>query len=104
MVMDEEHRFGVKDKEKLKKLRKLVDVLALTATPIPRTLQMSLSGIRDLSIINTPPEDRQAIKTYLAPSTPRACGRPWSRELERGGQVFLVHNRVQGHRPDGPPW
>lgn len=94
LVVDEEHRFGVADKEKLKKMRKLVDVLTLTATPIPRTLQMSLSGIRDLSIINTPPADRQAIKTYLAPFSPRAVREAIERELERGGQVFFVHNRV----------
>jgi len=94
LVVDEEHRFGVGDKERLKKLRRLVDVLALTATPIPRTLQMSLSGLRDLSVITTPPSDRQAIKTYLAPFSPRAVGEAVDRELERGGQVFFVHNRV----------
>ncbi|MCF8032669.1 MAG: transcription-repair coupling factor [Desulfarculaceae bacterium] len=95
VVVDEEQRFGVKDKERLKKLRRLVDVLTLTATPIPRTLQMSLSGLRDLSVINTPPADRQAIKTYVAPFTPQAVREALERELERGGQVFLVHNRVQ---------
>jgi transcription-repair coupling factor (superfamily II helicase) len=94
VVVDEEHRFGVKDKERLKKLRKLVDVLALTATPIPRTLQMSLAGIRDLSVISTPPSDRQAIKTYLAAFSPRAVREAVTRERERGGQVFFVHNRV----------
>jgi transcription-repair coupling factor (superfamily II helicase) len=95
LVVDEEHRFGVQDKERLKKLRKLVDVLTLTATPIPRTLQMSLSGIRDLSVINTPPADRQAIKTYLTPFSPKALREAVERELARGGQVFFVHNRVQ---------
>jgi len=95
VVVDEEQRFGVQAKERLKKLRRLVDVLTLTATPIPRTLQMSLSGIRDLSVINTPPEDRQAIKTYLAPFSPRAVQEAIERELERGGQIFFVHNRVQ---------
>jgi len=95
VIIDEEHRFGVADKEKLKKLRKLVDVLALTATPIPRTLQMSLSGIRDLSVINTPPEDRQAIMTYLAPFSPKSLREAVEREIARGGQVFFVHNRVQ---------
>ena len=94
VVVDEEHRFGVGDKERLKKLRRLVDVLALTATPIPRTLQMSLSGIRDLSVINTPPVDRQSIETYLAPFSPRALREAVGRELARGGQVFFVHNRV----------
>ncbi|MCB2228988.1 MAG: transcription-repair coupling factor [Desulfarculaceae bacterium] len=95
VVVDEEQRFGVKDKERLKKLRRLVDVLTLTATPIPRTLQMSLSGLRDLSVINTPPADRQAIKTYVAPFTPQAVREALERELKRQGQVFLVHNRVQ---------
>jgi transcription-repair coupling factor (superfamily II helicase) len=95
VVVDEEQRFGVQDKERLKKLRRLVDVLTLTATPIPRTLQMSLSGLRDLSVINTPPADRQAIKTYVAPFTPKAVGEAIGRELARQGQVFMVHNRVQ---------
>ncbi|KMY65931.1 hypothetical protein AAU61_19650 [Desulfocarbo indianensis] len=94
VVVDEEHRFGVKDKERLKKLRRMVDVLALTATPIPRTLQMSLSGIRDLSVINTAPVDRQAIKTYLAAFNPRSVREAITRELARKGQVFFVHNRV----------
>ncbi len=94
VVVDEEHRFGVGDKERLKKMRRLVDVLALTATPIPRTLQMSLSGIRDLSVIGTPPQDRQAIKTYLAGFSARAVREAVERELGRGGQVFFVHNRV----------
>jgi transcription-repair coupling factor (superfamily II helicase) len=95
VVVDEEQRFGVRDKERLKKLRKTVDVLALTATPIPRTLQMSLSGIRDLSIISTPPAERHAIKTYLATFSPKAMREAIERELKRGGQVFFVHNRVQ---------
>ncbi|MFH1059467.1 MAG: transcription-repair coupling factor [Pseudomonadota bacterium] len=95
VVVDEEQRFGVQDKEKLKKLRRLVDVLTLTATPIPRTLQMSLSGIRDLSVINTPPADRQAIRTYLATFSAASLREAVQRELDRGGQVFCVHNRVQ---------
>ncbi|MBI4799254.1 MAG: transcription-repair coupling factor [Desulfarculus sp.] len=95
VVVDEEQRFGVQDKERLKKLRRLVDVLTLTATPIPRTLQMSLSGIRDLSVINTPPADRQAIKTYLASFNPKSLKEAIEQELARGGQIFLVHNRVQ---------
>ena len=94
VVIDEEHRFGVRHKERLKQMRRLVDVLALTATPIPRTLQMSLSGLRDLSVINTPPADRQAIKTYLAVFKPQAVAEAINRELARGGQVFFVHNRV----------
>ncbi len=94
VVLDEEQRFGVKHKEKLKKLRRLVDVLSLTATPIPRTLQMSLTGVRDLSIIGTPPEDRQSIKTYLGTFNAASVRQAIERELGRGGQVFYVHNRV----------
>lgn len=96
LVVDEEHKFGVKHKERIKELKKLVDVLTLTATPIPRTLHMSLSGIRDLSIIQTPPLDRQAIQVVLARFGKRVIREAIMRELERGGQVFFVHNRVQG--------
>ncbi|MFP6663666.1 MAG: transcription-repair coupling factor [Deltaproteobacteria bacterium] len=95
LVIDEEHRFGVKDKERIKQLRQLVDVLTLTATPIPRTLEMSLSGIRDLSVIETPPVDRQAIRTYVTRSDDHVIRDAILRELRRGGQVFFVHNRVQ---------
>jgi len=95
VIVDEEHRFGVGHKEKLKQLRQTVDVLALTATPIPRTLQMSLLGIRDLSVINTPPEHRQAITTYLSAFDPAAVQEAIGREIGRSGQVFFVHNRVQ---------
>ena len=95
LIIDEEQRFGVKQKEVLKKYRALVDVLALTATPIPRTLHMSFMGIRDLSIIETPPEDRLAIKTYLTPFDETTIVRAIETEMERGGQVFFVHNRVQ---------
>jgi transcription-repair coupling factor (superfamily II helicase) len=95
MVLDEEHRFGVRDKEKLKKFRKMVDVLTLSATPIPRTLQMSLSGIRDMSIINTPPAERVSIQTYLTTFSRPVIEQAIKRELERGGQVFLVHNQVR---------
>jgi transcription-repair coupling factor (superfamily II helicase) len=95
IVIDEEHRFGVRHKERLKELKKEVDVLTLTATPIPRTLQMSLGGIRDLSIINTPPEDRLAIATRVVRFDERAVTESVLRELKRGGQVFFVHNRVQ---------
>jgi transcription-repair coupling factor (superfamily II helicase) len=95
LIIDEEHRFGVVAKEKLKKLRTEVDVLTLSATPIPRTLQMSLTGIRDLSVIETPPQDRLSIKTYLLKyDEPTVC-EAIARELERGGQVFFVHNRVK---------
>lgn len=94
LVIDEEHRFGVRHKEKLKRLRKDVDVLTLTATPIPRTLQMSLASIRDLSIIATPPEDRLAIKTTVTALSDQTITEAITRELKRGGQVFFVHNRV----------
>jgi transcription-repair coupling factor (superfamily II helicase) len=95
VVVDEEQRFGVAHKERLKKLRKLVDVLTLTATPIPRTLHMSLAGARDLSIIATPPEDRRAIRTFVMKFDPEAIKEAVETELKRGGQVFFVHNRVR---------
>lgn len=95
IVIDEEHRFGVAHKEKLKKLRARVDVLTLTATPIPRTLHMSMASIRELSIINTPPEDRMAIKTQIIRFDEELIKEAVDRELSRGGQVFFVHNRVQ---------
>ncbi len=96
LILDEEHRFGVAHKEKLKKLRKDVDVLTLTATPIPRTLHMALVGIRDLSIIETPPPERLSIRTVVAPFDEKVVRESVERELARGGQVFFVHNRVQG--------
>ena len=96
LVIDEEHRFGVKHKERIKEFKKLVDVLTLTATPIPRTLHMSLAGIRDLSIIQTPPLDRQAIQVILARFGKRVIREAVMKELERGGQVFFVQNRVAG--------
>ncbi len=95
LVIDEEHRFGVAHKEKIKSLRKLVDVLTLTATPIPRTLSMALSGIRDLSIIESPPVDRQAIRTYVTRRDEAMIREATMRELARGGQIFFVHNRVE---------
>ena len=95
VVVDEEQRFGVAHKERLKKLRKLVDVLTLTATPIPRTLHMSLAGVRDLSIIATPPEDRRAIRTFVMKFDPGAVREAIENELRRGGQVYFVHNRVR---------
>ncbi|MCK5237169.1 MAG: transcription-repair coupling factor [Deltaproteobacteria bacterium] len=95
IVIDEEHRFGVKNKEKLKELKKNVDVLTLTATPIPRTLQMSLTDIRELSIINTPPQDRLSIITRVIRFNDDHIREAISRELKRGGQIFFVHNRVQ---------
>jgi transcription-repair coupling factor (superfamily II helicase) len=95
LIIDEEQRFGVKQKEKLKKFRALVDVLAMTATPIPRTFHLSLMGIRDLSIIETPPEDRLAIQTHLSHYDEATIVHAFESELERGGQVFFVHNRVR---------
>lgn len=96
VVIDEEHRFGVSQKEKLKQLRKLVDVLVLSATPIPRTLSMALSGIREMSIINTPPENRFPIQTYVMEYNEAVVREGILRELERGGQVYFVHPRVRG--------
>ena len=95
LVVDEEQRFGVQHKEAIKKLRADVDVLTLTATPIPRTLEMSLTGIRDLTLLQTPPADRQPILTYVGPYDERAVAEAIRRELLRDGQVFFVHNRVQ---------
>ena len=94
LVIDEEQRFGVRHKEAIKQLRADVDVLTLTATPIPRTLEMSLTGIRDLSLLNTPPADRQPILTYVDEYDERAVVEAIRRELLREGQVFFVHNRV----------
>ena len=95
LIIDEEQRFGVTHKETLKKMRTEMDVLTLTATPIPRTLYMALSGIRDISTINTPPEERLPIVTHVGPYSERLVRQAILRELERGGQVFFVHNRVQ---------
>jgi transcription-repair coupling factor (superfamily II helicase) len=95
VIIDEEQRFGVTHKERLKKLRAEVDVLTLTATPIPRTLHMSLMGLRDLSVIDTPPVDRLAIRTYVTRFDEELIREAIRRELHRGGQVFFVHNRVQ---------
>ncbi|MFZ3073384.1 MAG: transcription-repair coupling factor, partial [Thermodesulfobacteriota bacterium] len=95
LVIDEEHRFGVKHKEKLKNLKKGVDVLTLTATPIPRTLHMAFADLRAMSIINTPPEDRLAITTRVVRLDDTIIREAIERELKRGGQVFFVHNRVE---------
>ncbi|MDP9265812.1 MAG: transcription-repair coupling factor, partial [Chloroflexota bacterium] len=96
VVIDEEHRFGVKHKERLKSMRTEVDVLSMTATPIPRTLHMALSGVRDISVIETPPEDRQPIETRVVERTDDVVREALLRELDRGGQVYYVHNRVMG--------
>ncbi len=95
VIIDEEQRFGVAHKEHFKKLRTEVDVLTLTATPIPRTLYMALTGVRDISNLNTPPEERLPIVTHVGPYSPRLVRQAILREMERGGQVFFVHNRVQ---------
>jgi len=94
IVVDEEHRFGVRHKERLKQMRKEVHVLTLTATPIPRTLQMAIAQVRSLSVIETAPADRLAIRTQLAPFDPTIIREAVFRELVRGGQVFFLHNRV----------
>jgi transcription-repair coupling factor (superfamily II helicase) len=95
VIIDEEQRFGVAHKERLKKMRASVDVLTLSATPIPRTLHMAFSGIRDISIIATPPEDRLSIRTFVLPFAEETIREAVDREVRRGGQVFFVHNRVQ---------
>jgi len=95
LVVDEEQRFGVTHKERIKEMRANVDVLTLSATPIPRTLELSITGIRDMSLVNTPPEDRQPILTYVGEYDDRVVGEAIRRELLREGQVFFVHNRVQ---------
>ena len=95
LIVDEEHRFGVSHKEKIKRFKAEVNVLTLSATPIPRTLQLSLLGIRDLSVINTPPAQRRPVKTFVARYDELVIKEAVTRELQRGGQTFLVHNRVQ---------
>src|SRR5438309_5715443 len=96
LVVDEEQRFGVTHKEALKVLKTNVDVLTLTATPIPRTLEMSLSGIRDLSVVDTPPEDRHPVLTFVGPQDESSIVAAVRREMLREGQVFYVHDRVHG--------
>jgi transcription-repair coupling factor (superfamily II helicase) len=95
LILDEEHRFGVKHKEHIKKYRNKIDVLTLTATPIPRTLQLSMTGIRDLSVINTPPLDRKAVHTILCNFDDMTIRNCIMKELSRNGQVFFLHNRVE---------
>ena len=95
LIVDEEHRFGVTHKEKIKKIKAEVDILTLTATPIPRTLQMSLLGIRDLSVISTPPEHRQPVKTFVARYDDLVIKEAIAKEIRRRGQTFIVHNRVK---------
>jgi transcription-repair coupling factor (superfamily II helicase) len=95
LVVDEEHRFGVRHKERLKALRLSVDVLTLTATPIPRTLHLSLAGLRNLTLIETPPRDRSPILTFVEPWDEALLEEAFAREIDRGGQVFTVHNRIE---------
>ena len=95
LIVDEEQRFGVRHKERLKQMRKQVDVLTMSATPIPRTLHMSLVGLRDMSVIETPPKDRMAIQTVVASWDDKMIQSAIEQELERGGQVYFVHNRVE---------
>ena len=95
IIVDEEHRFGVRHKERLKRLRAEVDMLTLTATPIPRTLNMALGGLRDLSLITTPPADRLSVKTFVGEWSDQSIREAVLRELRRGGQTYFVHNRVQ---------
>ncbi len=94
VILDEEQRFGVKQKELLRQLKLKVDVLALSATPIPRTLQMSLAGLRDISVIETPPEGRRPVRTYVGPFDEDLVAKAIRRELERNGQAFFLHNRI----------
>ena len=93
-MVDEEQRFGVRHKERLKQMRKEVDVLTMSATPIPRTLHMSMVGLRDMSVIETPPKDRMAIQTVVASWDDKLIQSAIEQELDRGGQVYFVHNRV----------
>ncbi|MFP3939730.1 MAG: transcription-repair coupling factor [Thermoanaerobaculia bacterium] len=95
LIVDEEQRFGVAQKERLKQLKKSVHVLAMSATPVPRTLQLSLAGVRDLSVIETPPKDRMAVETAVVRFSPEVIRESIEFELERGGQVYFVHNRVE---------
>ncbi len=95
VIVDEEQRFGVAQKEALRRLKVRVDVLTLTATPIPRTLQMSLSGVRDITVIETPPRDRHPIQTYVGLYDEGMVTRAIEREIDRGGQVYYLHNRVE---------
>ncbi len=95
VVVDEEQRFGVRHKERLKQMKKEVDVLTMSATPIPRTLHMSLVGLRDMSVIETPPKDRMAIQTVVAAWDENLIRSAIEHELDRGGQVYFVHNRVE---------
>lgn len=95
LIIDEEHRFGVKDKEKIKELKNTIDVLTMTATPIPRTLHMSIVGVRDMSVIYEPPQDRRPVQTYVLEYDDEVIKEAITKELERGGQVFFLYNKVE---------
>lgn len=95
LIIDEEHRFGVKDKEKIKKLKENIDVLTMTATPIPRTLHMSIVGVRDMSVIYEPPQNRKPVQTYVLEYDDEVIKEAITRELERNGQVFYLFNNVE---------
>ena len=95
VIVDEEHRFGVRHKERLKALKLAVDVLTLTATPIPRTLHLSLAGLRDMTLLETPPKDRSPVLTFVEPWDDGLLEEAMARELDRGGQVYFVHNRIE---------
>src|SRR5205809_3620420 len=95
LIVDEEHRFGVRHKERLKALKLSVDVLTLTATPIPRTLHLSLAGLRDLTLLETPPKDRSPVLTFIEPWDDALIEEAIAREIDRDGQVYFVHNRVE---------
>src|SRR4029079_436110 len=95
VIVDEEQRFGVAQKEKLKQYKKNLHVLAMSATPVPRPLQLSLAGVRDLSVIETPPKDRMAVETAILPWNPQLIREAIEIEIERGGQVYYVYNRVE---------
>ena len=96
LIIDEEHRFGVKDKEKIKILKNNIDVLTMTATPIPRTLHMSIVGVRDMSVIYEPPHNRKPVQTYVLEYDEEIIKEAITKELERGGQVFYLYNNVEG--------
>ena len=100
LIVDEEQRFGVKQKELLRQLKLKVDVISMSATPIPRTLQMSLAGLRDIWVIETPPEGRRPVKTYVGEYDEQLVNQALERENARGGQAFFLHNRVDDDRRD----
>ena len=95
LVIDEEHKFGVNHKEKLKNYKENIDILSMSATPIPRTLNMALSGLKDLSVINTPPKNRLPVKTYVGEFNEGYLKNAINHELQRDGQVYFIHNRVE---------